>query len=242
MVFIHGVGLDHKIWQYLLEDLSGIRTLAYDLLGHGQTRQTLNRQSSEPFNVQLHQLLSNLEIPEVVLVGFSLGSLVAAHYAASHSQNVKALVLISSVYQRSSAEREAIAVRVRQAKNGGWDGLRTAALERWFSPEFLEANPCVREEILTRLKDNAPSSFLASYELLANSDDHEPDYQNISAPTLILTGDGDQGSTPQMTVEMRKVIPNARSSILENAKHLCIIENHSAISAQIKEFLTEKVR
>ena len=129
LVLVHGVGLDHKSWQYLLEDFSGQATLTYDLLGHGQTERTLGRQSFEPFIEQLDVLLSGLKIPEVILVGFSLGGLVAAHFAASHPQSVRALVLISTVYQRTSAERQALAIRVRQARDGDWAALRAAALD-----------------------------------------------------------------------------------------------------------------
>lgn len=242
MVFVHGVGLDHKSWRYLLEDFNGLKTLTYDLLGHGQTQPALNIQSFEPFKGQLHVLLSDLNMPEVVLVGFSLGGLVAAHYAASYPQDVKALVLISSVYNRTSAESQAIAVRVQQAWDGDWAGLRSAALERWFSPDFLEANPSIREEILARLVSNVPNNFLECYQLLAKSDEHELDYRTISMPTLIITGERDQGSTPQMATEMEKVIPNGRTSVLLDARHLCIIENHSAISAQIKDFWAASLR
>ena len=115
IVFVHGVGLDHKSWKYLLEDFGDQTTLTYDLLGHGHTRRSLDKQSFGPFEEQLDFLLSGLKIPEIMLVGFSLGGLVAAHYAASHPQNVRALVLISTVYQRNSEEQQAIAIRVQQA-------------------------------------------------------------------------------------------------------------------------------
>ena len=239
MVFVHGVGLDLESWEYVLADFDGRTTLAYDLPGHGQTKQTLHQQSFEPFKNQLDVLLRELESPQVVLVGFSLGGLVAAHYAASRPQNVKSLVLISTAYQRTSAERQAIATRLRQAKDGEWDGLSAAALDRWFSPEFLDANPGVRRKISLRLQENRPDHFLASYELLANSDQHPLEYPSITMPTLILTGDGDVGSTPQMAKRMERVIPNARCEIIDAAKHFCIIENHGAISASIKRFLEE---
>ena len=242
IVFVHGVGLDHKSWRYLLDDFSSNTTLTYDLLGHGQTKRSLNSQSFRPFMEQLDVLLDELNISEINLVGFSLGGLVAAHYAASKSQTVRAFVLISTVYQRTSAEKQAIAIRVRQAKEGDWTGLRTAALSRWFSPEFLEANPSIRQDILFRLQENKPDDFLECYELLANSDEHRLEYRDISMPTLILTGDGDQGSTPGMARRMARAIPNARASVLRNARHLCIIENHRAISVHTSRFLKKMAR
>ena len=92
---------------------------------------------------------------------------------------------------------------------------------------------------MVRLQQNIPENFLESYELLANSDEHDLKYQDISMPTLILTGDSDQGSTPKMARDLERVIPNARAGIIRNAKHLCIIENHDAVSARIKRFVRE---
>ena len=239
MVFVHGVGLDHESWEYVLADFDGRATLVYDMLGHGQTKQTLQEQNFEPFKNQLDVLIRELKLPQVVLVGFSLGGLVAAHYAESQPQSVKSLVLISTAYQRTNAEQQAIAKRLQQAKDGEWDRLSAAALDRWFSPEFLDASPEVRRKISLRLQENRPDDFLASYELLANSDRHPLDYPSITMPTLILTGDEDVGSTPQMARGMERVIPNARCEIISKAKHFCIIENHGAISASIKRFLEE---
>ena len=83
MIIVHGVGLDHESWEYVLADFDGRATLVYDLLGHGRTKQTLHEQSFEPFKNQLDVLIRELDLTQVVLVGFSLGGLVAAHYAAS---------------------------------------------------------------------------------------------------------------------------------------------------------------
>ena len=239
MVFVHGVGLDNHSWRHLLEGFRDQPILTYDLLGHGQTKQALGRQSFEPFKNQLEVLLSDLGIPQVILLGFSLGGLVAAHFAAAHPRTVNALVLISTVYKRTVAERNAIARRLSQAKDEDWTGLRAAALERWFSAGFLEANPNIREEISLRLQENNPENFLECYELLAKSDDHCPKYPDILMPTLILTGEGDQGSTPAMADELGRAIPNAQAHVITDGKHLCIIENHHEITDIIKRFLRD---
>ena len=73
VVLIHGVGLDQGIWDSMLGDITSHSTLTYDLLGHGETVPPLGAQSFQPFVAQLHSLLQQLEITELVLVGFSLG-------------------------------------------------------------------------------------------------------------------------------------------------------------------------
>lgn len=235
----HGVGLDQSIWEAILGDITGRSTLTYDLLGHGETAQPLGEQSFQPFVAQLHGLLQELGISEIVLAGFSLGGQVAKHFASAHPQMVRGLVLISTTYQRSTDERAAMSRRLQQAKDGDQQGLEAQALHRWFNPEFLAANPVVERQITSRLRNNDPARFLESYELLSNSEDHSVDYGALSMPTLVLTGDGDPGSTPRMADEMARAMPHARVEIIEGAKHLGIIEEHRRFSGAVLAFLAE---
>ncbi|MCH7736197.1 MAG: alpha/beta fold hydrolase [Chloroflexi bacterium] len=237
IVFVHGVGLDQDIWRLMLAEFTGRSTLTYDLLGHGETSLALGAQSFQPFVDQLHGLLQGLGIPEMVLAGFSLGGQVAKHFASSHPDMVRALVVISATYQRTPEEREAMHRRVRQAKDGDQQGLQDAALQRWFSPGFLAANPDVERQITARLRNNDPARFLESYELLSNAEEHPLDYGSLPMPTLVLTGVGDPGSTPRMAAEMAQAMPNAQAKIIQGAKHLGIIEEHRQFSDAVIRFL-----
>ena len=122
IVFVHGVGLDQNIWRAVLADFSGRSTLTYDLLGHGETARPPGEQSFQPFVAQLRRLLQELRISRIALVGFSLGGQVAKHFSLSHTEIVEALVLVSTTYQRTAEEREAMSRRVQQAKAGDQPG------------------------------------------------------------------------------------------------------------------------
>ena len=239
IVLVHGVGLDQTIWSPMLGDLTGYSTLTYDLLEHGETISPLSAHSFEPFVGQLHSLLDATGISDFVLVGFSLGGQVAKRFAAAYPDRVKALVLISTTYQRTTAERSNMASRVRQAKNGDQSALETAALQRWFNPEFLAANPNVATYIIGRLRNNDPDSFIESYELLSNAEDHSVDYTALTMPALILTGDGDVGSTSFMANEMASAMPNARVEIIRGARHIGIIELHQQFSGALISYLSK---
>jgi pimeloyl-ACP methyl ester carboxylesterase len=239
IVLIHGVGLDQTIWDAMLGDLGGRSTLTYDLLGHGDTVPPLGAQSFQPFVLQLHSLLQELQITAITLAGFSLGGQVAKHFAEAHPQVVKALVLISTTYQRTVEERAAMSFRLQQAKEGDQQGLEVSALQRWFNPEFLAANPAVERQITARLQNNDPARFLESYELLSNAEDHSVDYRALAMPVSVLTGDGDPGSTPRMATEMAEAMPDARAEVIQGAKHLGIIELHQRFSGAITGLLAE---
>ena len=239
IVLVHGVGLDQSIWRNMLGGFKGRSALTYDLLGHGETTGSLGVQCFTPFIGQLHDLLQELRISEIVLAGFSLGGQVAKHFASSCPAMVKAMVLISTTYQRTAEERRAMHCRVQQAKDGDQDELQTAAIKRWFNPEFLKANPYVEHQITARLKKNDPARFLESYELLSNAEDHPLDYASLSMPTLIITGDGDPGSTPRMAREMGQAIPIASVAIIQGAKHLGIIEHRRRFSDAVNRFMAD---
>ena len=163
----------------------------------------------------------------------------AKHFASAHPELVRGLVLVSTTYQRTAEERAAMSSRLRQAKNGDQQALEAAALQRWFNPEFLTANPAVERQITSRLQNNDPAKFLESYELLSNAEDHPVDYRALSMPTLVLTGDGDPGSTPRMANEMARAMTNSRAEIVQGAKHLGIIEQHQRFSSAINAFMAE---
>jgi len=239
IVLVHGVGLDQRIWEAMMGDMKGRSTLTYDLLGHGETAEPLGAQSFQPFLAQLHGLLQGLGITEMVLAGFSLGGQVAKHFASAHPESVRGLILISTTYQRTTEERSAMSSRLQQAKDGDEQGLETSALQRWFNPEFLAANSAVERQITSRLQNNDPAKFLESYELLSNAEDHPVDYKTLSMPTLVLTGDGDSGSTPRMANEMARAMTNSRAEIVQGAKHLGIIEQHQRFSSAINAFMAE---
>ena len=77
LVFIHGVGLNQGMWQPQISYFKDETILTYDLLGHGKTKCNKNTIKIEDFRSQLKNLLVNLNIQKINLVGFSIGSLIA---------------------------------------------------------------------------------------------------------------------------------------------------------------------
>tara|TARA_Y100000590_G_C14840791_1_gene683769 strand:- start:109 stop:468 length:360 start_codon:yes stop_codon:yes gene_type:complete len=85
IVFIHGVGLDHQMWNYQINYFNEYSTLTYDLLGHGKTPYDKDTLSLRDFSNQLLEILNHLGVEKINLAGFSLGSLIALNFT-SHFQ------------------------------------------------------------------------------------------------------------------------------------------------------------
>ena len=72
IVFVHGVGLTHEIWQPQLEFFNYHSNIAYDILGHGRSPLEEGEISFDDFSKQLIELLDHLKIKKIHLVGFSI--------------------------------------------------------------------------------------------------------------------------------------------------------------------------
>ena len=73
LLFIHGVGLDHQMWEPQIRSLNEFSILTYDILGHGKTPYKKDKVSLEDFSDQINSILSHHEISKINLVGFHWG-------------------------------------------------------------------------------------------------------------------------------------------------------------------------
>ena len=234
IVFIHGVGLTHQIWQPQLEFFRDHSTLVYDILGHGKSSLNKEKISFNDFSEQIIELIDELKIDKIHLVGFSIGSLIARNFATRFGERLKSLTLLGSIYKRSNEQQKIVNQRFEQAKSEL--KLSKQALKRWFTDKYLEHNPDIYEKISSILSSNDMVNFLNVYELFVKHKNDE-DFNKIKVNTLIMTGEFDIGSTVEMSKELNKIINNSQLNIIKNGKHLCSIECADDVNLAIKNFI-----
>ena len=234
IVFVHGVGLTHEIWHPQLNFFKEYTTLTYDILGHGKS--TLNKEiiSFNDFSNQIIELIDELKIDQIHLIGFSIGSLIARNFATRFGERLKSLTLLGSIYMRSDEQQKIVNQRFEQAKSEL--KLSRQALKRWFTDKYLENNPDIYEKISSILSSNNMENFLKVYELFVKHKNDE-NFSKIKVSTLIMTGEFDVGSTVEMSRELNKIINNSQLSIIKNGKHLCSIECADEVNLKIKNFI-----
>ncbi|HEY7765814.1 MAG TPA: alpha/beta hydrolase [Aestuariivirgaceae bacterium] len=212
--------------------------ICYDLLGHGQSPRIEGAATLDDFTRQLENLAAALDLKKFALVGFSFGGLIAQHFGTRCSRDLERLVLMSTVYDRSPSERQALRSRFEQALAKGPASIYPAAIERWFSPAFLAGQPEQAQELHHRLLDNDDRSFLSTYEIFASADEELAEKLSaISCPTLMITGEHDTGSTPAMAWRMAKIIADARVTIIPGGRHMMPMEMPQEVNSAIDRFL-----
>ena len=243
LVLIHGVGLDLHMWSRQVAALEKIRrVLRYDLIGHGETPPAGGPLSLADFVSQLYELLNLLGVERAEVAGFSLGAMVAQAFALERPAMLEKLALINGVYARSDEARADVLARLRQVETAGLESAIEASLSRWFTEGFRSNHPGEIEKIENRLRANAREGFLPAYRLFADADaELAGRLAAIRAPTLVVTGEHDSGSTPEMARHMREEIPGAMLRVIPGVRHLLPVEASDALNVLLVEFLSGEV-
>ena len=236
-IFIHGVGLNTTMWrpQKKFFNINKKNTIYYDLLNHGKSENGFNKLSFLDFSNQLLQLIDFLKIKKFNLVGFSIGALIAQHFSEKHSKKINKLIIIASIYNRSEKQRKKIIKRYNEVLRG--KSISDESIRRWFNADYLKLNPKIYDYFFNILEKKLNENFLPAYKLFVNADKYKLDFSNLNIPTLIMTGENDIGSTPEMSQLLGKKINNSNVCIIPKAKHMVTYEKANSVNIEISNFL-----
>lgn len=238
IVFIHGVGLTKEIWQPQIEFFKNNNLLTYDLIGHGDTPLKKTQLSFKDFTEQLLHLIDELNINKIHLVGFSLGSLIARHFASEYNDRLNSLTLHGSIYKRSLEQKRVIENRFELIKTNDL-ASKKMSLRRWFSEEFIKNNKEIYDKIYSMLEKNDQKNLLKVYKLFVFYEDDDDMINKIKAKTLITTGQFDLGSTSKMAKNLSTQIKSSKFIEIKNGKHLCNIECAEDFNKTIELFFDQ---
>jgi len=238
LVLIHGVGANLQSWDEVSRDLEdSFDIVRPDLRGHGQSARIDSQYSIEKFAADIVKVMDDAGVRKAHLVGFSLGGLIAQELARSYPDRFERVVLLSAVAGRTPEEREKVLARLQMIRDGGMDAIVGAAHDRWFTKEFADRHPDVIERRIAELKAVHLSSYMEAYRVFGLTElvDRLPE---IRQPTLVMTGEFDQGSNVRMAETMHRLIPNSELRILPGLKHSVLVEASELVSGHVREFLS----
>ena len=239
LVLIHGLGLSSSLWQAHLPVLCArYRVLNYDLYGHGQSRPAERPLNLSVFADQIAGLLEETVMGPAHLVGFSIGGMINRRVAMDRPDLVRSLVILNSPHDRGAHMQQEVEARARKALDQGAEATLQAALERWFTPEFLASNVQTPRQVASWRMQADRASYGQSAWVLANG------VRELIRPTpplkhasLVMTCSKDVGSTPQMSWDIAAEIAGAECQIVPQLKHLGLLEVPESFTKPVLDFL-----
>jgi (E)-2-((N-methylformamido)methylene)succinate hydrolase len=239
VMLVHGVGADGTSWDPIAAALSPeFRILRLDLRGHGRSGHIDRDLVLDDFVRDVVDILDTRTVPAADIVGFSLGGMIAQGLGLHHADRVRRLVLLSAVAGRTAEERARVRSRLAILREQGVEAISGAAQERWFTPDFIARNPDLVQRRMRQLRENHAPSYAAAYTVFSTSDLGDQ-LHGITAPTLIATGEHDQGSNTRMAAFMHAEIPGSRLEILPGLRHSILVEAPDLVARMVRDFLLE---
>lgn len=242
LILIHGVGDSHMMWKAQMNYFSNyFKTYSYDTIGHGfSEKPNSDSYTLEDYTRQLSQFMDERKIKKANIIGFSMGGMIAQAFSLSHPDRVIKMIITNAVANRTDKERRKVLNRADVVESEGRLAVYNKSLERWYSPGFLKENPSLITEYKKNVEKSDEKSYLKAYRLFATADKKLWGQLNkINLPTLIITGENDIGSTPQMARDMNEKIPNSKLVIVPDVKHQLPIEMPNTFNKHVHEFLNQ---
>jgi pimeloyl-ACP methyl ester carboxylesterase len=241
IVLVHGLGLNRHVWeQFSSRFAQRYRVLNYDLYGHGESAPPPAIPSLTMFSEQLLGLLDELSIDRCSIVGFSLGGMINRRFAMDHPERLRAIAILNSPHEREPEAQKLVEQRALDSAAGGPGATLDATIERWFTTEFIAANPEFIATVRGWVLANDPQSYALCRQVLAfGVVELIRPQPPITHPTLIMTCEYDSGSTPAMSQSIASEINGAQVIIVPGLQHMGLTENPSFFIAALVEFLEE---
>jgi non-heme chloroperoxidase len=252
IVLIHGYPLSGASWEKQVPELlkAGYRVITYDRRGFGKSSQPTAGYNYDTFAEDLHKLLAQLNLREVVLAGFSMGGGEVARYLGKYgSKGVSKAVIVSGVppYLLKTSDNP-------DGLDGGvFDGIRKAvAADRYafftgFFQNFYNTDVFLGKRVSEQAVQaswNIAAGASATASLACVSTWHEEfraDLARVDVPTLVIQGDADR-ILPIAATGLRtaKLIKGARLLVVKDGPH-CITWTHAEeVNSELLTFLREK--
>ncbi len=232
----HALGCDGGMWDAQAKWLSNRFTvLRPDTRGHGTSEAPPGPYDFDMLAADALALLDALQVARVHWLGLSLGGMIGQALALAHPERIASLVL-ADTSSRYPPEVEAVwAERIRLVREQGMAAIVDATLERWFTAPFRQARPDIMQRIGGMIRTTPVAGYTGCGAAIPRLNFTDR-LRTLSCPALVIVGEADTGTPPEMAHAIRDAIPGAELITLRSAAHLSNIEQTAAFNGALDRF------
>jgi 3-oxoadipate enol-lactonase len=237
IVFVHGLGATSNVWHAQRMTFSKhYQVIVYDRSGSGRSQPARKGYSIEAWTDELAGLLDYLAVPSAVVVGHSLGSMVAQRFAAKHADRTKALILAGGEAELGPEEKKALTERARTIEMHGLCAVVGPWLTAVLSAATREANPALAGLVREMFLSNDAKTY-ALHCLALRDGAVRSDHGSIVCPTLLLVGDQDLVTPISWQRRIAAGIANSRIRTIPNTAHMTMLECPAVFNTALLDYL-----
>ncbi|MGI8808262.1 MAG: alpha/beta fold hydrolase [Acidimicrobiales bacterium] len=243
LVLLHAFPLHAGMWAPQLEHLSSARrVVAPDFLGFGgsDAPDSMYRYTMLGYADLVAGLLDRLGLDRVALCGLSMGGYVAFAFLRQYPERVSALILADTraaadttqVFERRTDQQDQVA---RIGTTALIETLLAGLLSDRTRAERLDLVEQVR-----RLMANPAAGFIGALEAMKHRADAIDELAAIAVPTLVIVGQDDALSPPELACDLHERIHGSELAVLPGAGHLSNLEAAEDFNGAVADFLARR--
>jgi pimeloyl-ACP methyl ester carboxylesterase len=243
VVFVHGVMMSSRFFERQVEHFSSNgRMVSPDLRGHGRSEKVLRGHTIETYANDLRTLFAERRIERPVLVGWSMGAMVAWEYLKAFGQgSVAGLVVVDQPpsdwawdgYEFGLITAEVLAGMIDEVQTEP-ETLAAAFADLMQHEPDAEASAWMVEEITM-----CPPAIAATILTNQTLRDYRPFLPEITTPTAVFFGGDDKMTSPRAGEYIAGQIPGASLTVFERSSHLPFWEQPEDFNRALDAFLAE---
>jgi pimeloyl-ACP methyl ester carboxylesterase len=229
LVFIHGAGGSSAFWQEMLPGLSArANTVAIDLPGRGRSKGP-GRQKIEDYASVVADFLAEINTPDPILCGLSMGGAIAQQALLDYPNRLKAAILIGTGARMKVAP--AIFESIEADYNNFVDWLGKICISK-------HTDSKVRNPFMEDLLRSRPEITLGDFRACDRFDVADR-LTAIETPVLVVTAEDDKLTPPMYGAALEKGIKNASRVHIMDAGHIVPLEKPDEVNTAIMQFLDQ---
>jgi pimeloyl-ACP methyl ester carboxylesterase len=175
--------------------------------------------------------------PRFALAGLSMGGYIAITMLRLAPERVEKLALLDTSARSDTAEQSAAREKfIAMAQAGRLDEVVEALATR-FLHRNREHDPALKSLLHDMASDTGADAFVRQQKAIMSRPDARPLLASIRCPTMVLVGDGDRLTPPDLSQEICTGIPQARLVVIPGCGHLSTVEQPIAVNAALAEWL-----
>jgi pimeloyl-ACP methyl ester carboxylesterase len=238
LALLHGIGSQSGSWLRQLDSLSPrFRTIVWDAPGYGESDGVAAASpEARDYADALAALLDALGVDRVVLVGSSLGALIACAFSARRPQRTAGLLLLNPAGGYGLADpkqrEDKLAYRLERLARLGPEGMAREPTAGMLSPAASDEARLLAAWSAAKIR---PAGYAQAARMLANAWLVE-DAARFAGPVLVVAGTADTVTPPADCERIAGAFPRATFRLLEGAAHLSYLDAPATVNAIIAEF------
>jgi pimeloyl-ACP methyl ester carboxylesterase len=197
-----------------------------------------DHRQDEHIDAVAQRILDNAP-PRFALAGLSMGGYIAFAMMRLAPERVTRLALLDTAARADTPEQTVSRkTQIEMTQAGRYNEIADLSMPRYVHKNRLN-DTGITGVVRQMVAETGPDAFIRQLKAIMSRPDSRPMLPNIRCPTLVLVGDADVATPPDLSREMAAGIPGAKLVVVPNCAHLSTLEQPEAVNAALAEWLTK---